>query len=1001
MVKTLKLFGSLFLFITGFTVFTHAQDVQSPSTKMYEQGINLFEEGLYEKAAGELEQFVNEHQGHQLIPSAQFYIARAKGQVDSTNNLSYYEKFIADYPHSASATQLLFELGKQAEENQEYSKAISYYQRALDLGVPKKKAAEAYYWMAETSATAGDSEQARKYFLTLADKYPDTDWAPKALYARGRLFLSENQYDASTDAFELLKKRYPNAEITRRTAMALGESYYQQGRYQEAIGAFEDAMPYLDEELKTKAVLLIAESHNYLENFDKASTRYLEYINRTKGTPEERSAHYGLGWLYHKQEIYHWASDEFEKASEGTDELARKAVYYKAVNEKLGSRYREAMATFRGFGERFKEGPWVEKTYYEWGITAYEVGNYSETIEVLLPLVRNTESADSLEWGGKIYTLLGEAYFANEEYTRSIQAFEAAEQITNVDPAVKREARFQKAWVQYSNQAYEESQANFLSLYEEVPNEDIGKEALFWSADAYYNMEEFGPAANQFNQFRQEYPDHELVGPANYSLGWSYFKMGSYDQAIGPLNNFLQNYEAPETALYPYDTDTRLRIGDAYYAQDNYDQAISTYKQALDAEPGGDYALFQIANSYYRSERTYDAVTTFRRFLETYPESRLSQQAQYNIAYIYLNTGNYSQAVEEFQTVINKYPGSSWAARAQYNIGDTYYNAGDYEQAIAAYETVMSKYPNSDYIIEAANGIEYAQTSAGNPDAASSVLEDFLEENPQTSMADRLRFRKADKMMQSGNYQGAIDEFQQYMRITNDEELLPDAQFNLASAYEQDNQMSEAVSAYQAVVQEYPDSERAGPSLAALGRITAEQGNNQQSYDYYSQLLEQGGNKFRLEAHIGMGDAQIAMGNISEAEKEYRAALQVDSDHDPANVGLGKVALENGSYQDAQDLLSLVAEANTTEVGAEAQYFIGVAEQRSENYQDAVQAYSKVRVLYEAFDSWVAKSLLKKAESFLQLEQPGEARQTLNTLIQNHPDTPEAQEAQQLLDSTN
>ncbi len=334
MVKTLKLVGFLFLLIIVFATMSYGQEVQKPSTELYEQGIRLFDQGLYEEAIGELQQFVSHHENHQLIPSAQFYIARARGKVDSTNNLSYYEQFIAEYPHSASATQLIFELGKQAEDEKQYDKAISYYQRALDLGVPKKKAAEAYYWMGETAATAGDTEQARKYFLTLADKYPGTDWAPKALYARGRLFLSENKYDASTEAFELLKTRYPNAEITRRTAMALGESYYQQGRYKEAIGAFQDAMPYLDEDMKTKAVLLIAESHNYLENFDQASASYLEYINRTKGTPEERAAHYGLGWLYHKQEIYHWASDEFEKASEGSDELARKAVYYKAVNEK-------------------------------------------------------------------------------------------------------------------------------------------------------------------------------------------------------------------------------------------------------------------------------------------------------------------------------------------------------------------------------------------------------------------------------------------------------------------------------------------------------------------------------------------------------------------------------------------------------------------------------------------------------------------------------------------
>src|SRR5690625_4955784 len=480
MAKIVKFCGLFLVLIIGCVALSDAQEVQEPSSEYYQRGIRLFDEGLYEEATDELEQFVVRHEDHQLRSSAQFYLARSRARVDSSNRGSYYERFIADHPHSDFASTLLFDMAERAAQNEQYAEAITIYQRALELGLPGKKAAETYYWMADAAISAEDTEQARSYLLTLAEDYPDSEWAPEALYTRGRLFLTENNYDASTEAFELLKQQYPNTDITRRIGMALGESYYQQGRYEDAIGAFQDAMPYLDEEMKTKAVLLIAESHNYLQNFDQASTSYLEYINRTEGTDEERSAHYGLGWLYHRQEIYHWASDEFEKAAEGSDEIARKALYYKAVNEKLGSRYSEAMETFRSFGDRFTEGPWVEQAYYEWAITAYEMGRFSETIEVLLPLARNE---DQLEWGGKIYTLLGEAYFANEEYTRSIRAFEAAENVTDVDPAVKREARFQKAWVQYSNQAYEEAQAIFQSLNNEVPQEEVGIEALFWSAD--------------------------------------------------------------------------------------------------------------------------------------------------------------------------------------------------------------------------------------------------------------------------------------------------------------------------------------------------------------------------------------------------------------------------------------------------------------------------------------------------------------------------------------
>jgi TolA-binding protein len=989
------LFALLTLSFCAIAPHLQAQEIQQSTQSHYQQGMDLFDRGLYEKATEELQHFLAQYQDHELLPSANYYLARSKAKADSANKSAYYESFIRQYPHTNFSTRLLFELGQQSEAQAQYAEAQEYYQRAIDLGLNKKESARTYYWMGEAAASGGNNPRARSHFLTLADKYPNSDWAPKALYARGRLYLSENRYDSSTVAFELLKKRYPNNEMTRRIGTALGESYYQQGRYQEAIEAFKNAMPYLEGNLKSKAVYLIAESYNYLNKFDQASTYYLQYINLNEGTDKVRAAQYGLGWVYHKQEIYHWAAREFGKAADGNDEMARKALYYKAVNEKLGSRYADAIETFRTFGDRFEEGLWVEEAYYEWAITAYETGRYSEAIEVLLPLVRDDSN---LDWKGKVYTLLGESYFANKEYSRALEAFNAAEEVTDVDPAIKRQAQFQKAWVQYSNQAYEQAQPIFETLYNEAPDSKLGKEALFWSADSYYNLEDYGPASAQFSAFIQQYPNHELVGPANYSLGWSQFKNGNYQSAIDPLITFLEEYEPPEVALYPYDTDTQLRIGDSYYAISDYSNAIAYYKKAIGAEPGGDYAMFQIANSYYRDEQTYEAVSTFRRFLRIYPYSRLREQAQYNIAYIYLNSGNYTQAVEEFKTVINKYPNTSWAARSQYNIGDTYYNAGDYEEAITAYKKLMQKYPQSDYIIEAVNGIQYAQLSSGQADSSSAVLEDFLAQHPQTSMADRLRFRQADNRMQSGDYNGAINEFQQYIRITNNQDLLPDAHFNLANAYEQTGQVDKAVDQYQKVASEFSDSERAAPSLASLGRIAYSRVNYQQSFEYFSQLGEQWPD-YRQEAYIGMGNAQLAMNNTQQAEEQYQAALDRNSDYDPAKVGLAKVALKKENFQTAYDLLAPIAESNTTEIGAEAQFLLGTVNQRQGDFEAAVKAYSNVNILYEAYDEWVAKSLLKKAESLIQMGNRGEARSALNTLVENYPDSPQAIEARKLLDT--
>lgn len=992
-------FLSLFVFVT-LALPAEGQQIQQPLTTSYNQGISLFEAGQYAKSADELATFIDKHPGHELVPSAAFYRARARGKADPVRAGAYYQQFIQSYPNTVFAQKLMLDFAHSRRKAGNYDAALNYYRQALRQSINNTQSSRIYYWMAEMEANRGHKDQARLYYLTLANTYPKTEWAPKALFARGRLYLSENNYEEAAQAFELLKKRYPNNEITRRVGTALGEAYYQQKRFKEAIDALNKSLPYLEGDQKAKAIYLVAESHNALNNFDEASSNYLQYINLTKGTDMERPAHYGLGWVYHKQDIYHWAADEFAKAAVGQDTLARKALYYKAVNEKMGGRYQNAIQTFREFGDRYQQGLWFEEAYYEWAITAYEMGDYGEAIEVLLKLVRSDVKLDKR---GKVLTLLGQAYFANKEYTRALQAFNAAEDLTNIDPEVKREARFQKAWVQYRNQAYEPAQQIFQQLYEEAPNTTIGQQALFWSADSYYNMQQYGPASRQFRQFIEQNPNSKLLGAARYSLGWSYFKMGDYRSAIQPFRSFLNNYNPPEIALFPYDTDTRLRLADSYYALSDYGRAIETYRQSVNDDPGGDYALFQIANSYYRREQTYEAVTTFRRFLQQFPNSRLREQAQYNIAYIYLNSGNYEQAIEEFRTAINNYPGTRWAARSQYNIGDAYYNAGEYDKAIAAYKKVLERYPNSDYVVEAANGINYARQAAatGKPAArdtasATSAVEEFIANNPQSSISDELRYRQAESLVQTGDYLKAIEQLEQYIRVSNNQELLPDAYLNLATAYRQTKRTAKAEEAYQSILDQFPDSDEAATALAALGHLKMMQNNFQTAYTYFSKLQEKG-SQYRTEALVGMGNALLAMGNAEEAKQHYESALEISASSDAARVGLAKAAIQQGNYEKAEQQLQPVAQSNTEAVGAEAQYYLGLIKQEQGQLNEALDEYAKVRVLYKLFDRWIAKSMLKSGEVYIALENPEEARKIWNTLIDQYPRSAEAQQARQMI----
>lgn len=960
-----------------------AQTMPQPVNEDYQTGVKLFHEGLYEQAARQLQEFLDTDPARVLAGQADYYLTLSLIALDSLRSDVYTNRFLKNHPSGPNALALLEDMAGRKYRAGDYPQAMSVYARAYRIETDTEGSARLLFWMAESARAMDSTDTSSTLYAELADRYPETEWAPRALYSRGQLYLEKEKFDRSAEMFEDLRDRYPTHPQTRQIGTALGEMYYRQERYEEAVEALRSELPYLEDEAQLKAVLLIAESYNYLGQFDEAATQYRRYINLSHDDMQARPAHYGLGWVYHKQQVYHWAGDSFARAALGDDQLARKALYYEAVNRKLGGRYDLALEAFGAFGDRFQTGFWIEYAYYEWGLTAFELGRYNLAIEVLQQLVRSDQS---LEDPGRVYSLLGEAYFANNEFSRAVQAFEVAEQTAEVDPDMKRQAQFQRAWVLYENHAYREAANAFNGVYRSQPSGELAAEALFWSADSYYNQQRWTDAIRQFERFLDGYPGHRFAGAAVYSLGWAHFNIRQYEQAIRYFETFDSDHEPPPMALFPYDVDTRLRLGDSYYALGRYEEAIRSYDRIAGADPGGDYAIFQMANSYFRNEQSFEAVRNFRRLIRIHPNSRLRQQARYNIGYIFFQTGNYDQAIQEFHELINRFPRTDWAARAQYQIGDAYYNAGQYEEAIQAYRETMESYPQSRLVVDAVNGIQFAQLAAGNEDTSLEILEEFLNRHPQTGTADQLRYRQAENLMQAGDYSEAVRSFRQYIRVTTNESMIPEALYNIAEAYELMGERQEALAAYREIVDGYPGSDRVDPALLHIGRLEKQAGRHDRAVAALEKLAGRQG-RMQVEALAALGDAYFTSGNINRAEDAYDRALQRRPDHEQSLIGKGRVALQRGQLMDAEALFQRVVDASMLENGARAQYYLGNVQQARRNHEEAIEAYARVNVLYEAFDEWVARAMLATAESYRQTGQTGRANQTLRDVMERFPDT--------------
>ena len=92
-----------------------------------------------------------------------------------------------------------------------------------------------------------------------------------------------------------------------------------------------------------------------------------------------------------------------------------------------------------------------------------------------------------------------------------------------------------------------------------------------------------------------------------------------------------------------------------------------------------------------------------------------------------------------------------------------------------------------------------------------------------------------------------------------------------------------------------------------------------------------------------------------------------------------------------------IAKSNTGAEGAEAQFLLGRVFQDKKQYTEALTAYSKVKILYEAYEYWVAKSLLESAVCYLKLGNPVEAKKTLKIITDRYSNTEIAKDAEAML----
>jgi len=187
-------------------------------------------------------------------------------------------------------------------------------------------------------------------------------------------------------------------------------------------------------------------------------------------------------------------------------------------------------------------------------------------------------------------------------------------------------------------------------------------------------------------------------------MGYAEFKKGNYREALTWFKRFESLDRGGNKQILG---DAYNRIGDMYFIDARYQQAIEYYDRAIKAGlTDVDYALFQKGISLGVLNRYPDKINVIGRILADYPGSNYTADALYETGRSYFIMQQPERAIPYYQKILNEQPRSSYVSKALVQLGLIYYNENQPEKSLAHYKRVVQEFPGSTDANDALMGIK-------------------------------------------------------------------------------------------------------------------------------------------------------------------------------------------------------------------------------------------------------------------------------------------------------
>ncbi len=952
------------------------------AAQKYNAAMKAYQSHEYAQANNLFNDFFSEYQlTDGLYATAKYYSADALLNIGEYNAAAAgFEFFINHFAWSQFRDEALYKLGIIYFRQDEFELSRDRLRKLLSEYPGSDLAGSALYWIGESYSKQNKLQDAVRFLKSAIANQQNNKFIDYSIYTLGSVYEKMGDYKDAVAYYDTLLSYHSNSPLSTAAHIRIGVCYFKLKEYNASVIELNNpVLKELPDEVYAKSLYLLANSYYRTSDYPNAEKVFLEIINKYPSSEEIRESKYGLAWTYFQEKKYNDAYQVFNNLSTGNDSLAEKSFYWKAESKRYAGQGNEAFKIYQDFIKKYPNSSMIKGVEYQIGVVYYNSKNFNLALKYLNSAVETSDSS----FKAKAYTLMGEIELDNKNFNSAAGYFKNAMDVPGISNDLVYRSMLGLGISYYYLHEYAIAEKYLSDLYSKDAEFEKDK-VNFYLAECYYSAGDYSKAIARYNQVSGD--DEEIGSMALYGKAYSYFEMRKYEEAANVFSEFTRRYPNSSRLL-----DAELRLADSYYGSKNFAASSNVYKNIIGKNNrvfDNPYDYYQYAQALYRANEFDQAISEFQAIAQKFPSSEYADKSLYVIGWIHFQQGDYNAAMDSYRNVLSRYPNSSIASQIYYSIGDCYYNLANYDSAIVNYEYVMTQYPSSPHVYDAVNGIQDAYVVEGHPQKAINFINQYLSTNPSSNFADQISYKVGDIYYSMHDYKDASTSYTQFIANYPKSKLVPQAYFWIGKCNENLNQFPQALFNFNMVFNSFPASESAPAAVIEIGNIYNMQKNYGAALNIYDQALKSLPDTKRFpEILFNKGMTLITSNDSVDAQSVFNQVIQSYSHtifSEKSKLELGIIALRSGQYDTSITYFQGLAQNRTDEIGAQAQYYYGVALFNQGNYTDAINAFLLVQTSFPGYDEWVTKSYLKLGDCYAKTQNYVQAKQMYQLVYKNH-----------------